>query len=294
MSWFVATILIISLLAGGGAVYAADDAVPGDVLYGLDQAMESVQLGLTHNPAARADLQRQLAAERLSEADQLAAAGVDDLSQVALTEYEALLTAVDDISAESPGVIRPFAAQETPTPTATPTLTPTATLTPTVTVTPTVTITPTVTMTPTITATPPVTNCVGGAMQPHAVTLAEHYDISYDEIMGWFCDGFGFGEIELAYDLSQANNQPVDEIFAQKQSGQGWGLIKQGAEGSPSSNAPGQNNTTPGQNNGNGQSGNNNGNNGTNNNGNGNNGNNGHGNSGNNGNNNGNNGRGRP
>ena len=44
--------------------------------------------------------------------------------------------------------------------------------------------------------------------------------------MGWFCQGFGFGEIDLAYSLSNQTGVPVDQIFAMKSSGLGWGEIK--------------------------------------------------------------------
>ncbi|MEA3438821.1 MAG: DUF5666 domain-containing protein [Chloroflexota bacterium] len=105
-----------------------------------------------------------------------------------------------------------------PTPTATPTITPTVTLTPTVTVTGTITVTPT----------PPIdAYCTGNAENhPTGKRLALRYQVSYDEIMGWFCQGFGFGEIVLAYDLSNQTGEPVAKIFALRQAGYGWGQIK--------------------------------------------------------------------
>jgi hypothetical protein len=125
----------------------------------------------------------------------------------------------------------------TPTATATITTTVTATITPTftatppltVTVTPTSTMTPTPTLTPTITPTPAatqVTDCTGANPQPKGQKLAELYGVPYEEIMGWFCQGFGFGEIDLAYSLSAQTGTPVDQIFAMKSSGMGWGEIK--------------------------------------------------------------------
>ena len=254
MTWLLAGLLIVSLIAGGGAVVAADDAVPGDALYGLDQALESVQLGVTQNSAARANLQKKLATERLQEADTLEAAGETELSQEAFTQYEALITAVNPSSdLQDPPDDND---DDDPEPTAT------ATVTPTVTITPTATITPTVTLTPE----PVVTDCTGND-QPHAQTLADKYEVDYDEIMGWFCDGNGFGEIELAYDLSLVNGQTAAEIFALREAGTGWGQIKKEVGGSPSDNAPGQQNrpdnngnngnTEPGNNGNNGNVGNN-------------------------------------
>jgi hypothetical protein len=44
--------------------------------------------------------------------------------------------------------------------------------------------------------------------------------------MGWFCRGFGFGEIEHAYSLGLQTGKPVAEIFAMRTSGMGWGQIE--------------------------------------------------------------------
>ncbi len=74
----------------------------------------------------------------------------------------------------------------------------------------------------------PITDCVGATPQPTAEMLAETYGVDYEEIMGWFCQGFGFGEIDLAYSLSQQNpDYSVEEIFALRSSGMGWGAIKE-------------------------------------------------------------------
>jgi hypothetical protein len=94
------------------------------------------------------------------------------------------------------------------------------------------TLTPTITPTPTVTPTPGLTptadpNCTGAQPHPTGMTLAERYGVPYEEIMGWFCQGFGFGEIDLAYSLSQVSGLPVADIFAMKSSGMGWGEIKQ-------------------------------------------------------------------
>jgi hypothetical protein len=99
---------------------------------------------------------------------------------------------------------------------------------PTLTYTP--TVTSTVTLTPTVTleaaGAPIVTDCTGANPQPTGLTLATRYGVPYDEIMGWFCQGFGFGEIDLAYTLSAQSGMSVGDIFAMKSSGMGWGVIK--------------------------------------------------------------------
>ena len=123
-----------------------------------------------------------------------------------------------------------------------PTMTPTATITPTATLTPTATVTPTATITPTMT----LTSTKGGIMctdpthqQPEAVRLAAKYKVTYAEIIGWFCQGFGFGEIDRAYALSAQTGTPVADYFGMKKFGLGWGEIKKltpqapGAPGAP-------------------------------------------------------------
>ena len=45
--------------------------------------------------------------------------------------------------------------------------------------------------------------------------------------MEWFCKGFGFGEIDLAYSLSLENGKPVSEIFTMRVSGMGWGQVRE-------------------------------------------------------------------
>ena len=112
-----------------------------------------------------------------------------------------------------------------PTPTATPTTTTTATVTPT----PTGTTTTTVTATPTPDGTPTPPDdyyCTGNNPHPTGSKLALRYQVSYAEIMGWFCQGYGFGEIDLAYSLSYETGTAVEDIFNMRQMGYGWGEIK--------------------------------------------------------------------
>jgi hypothetical protein len=123
----------------------------------------------------------------------------------------------------------------TPVPTWSPT--PDLTLTPT----PTLDITPT--PTPLVSPTPQATTCTGANPHPTGTTLALRYGVSYEEIMGWFCQGFGFGEIDLAYSLSLQSGTPVTEIFNLRKSGMGWGEIKKlllpDKKGGPPGSQPG-------------------------------------------------------
>ena len=86
--------------------------------------------------------------------------------------------------------------------------------------------------------------------QPEALRLAQRYGVSYDEIITWFCKGFGFGEIDLAYGLSLSSGHPVSEIFSMRSAGMGWGNIRK-ALASQTTPQPG-NDVNPGKGNGNG------------------------------------------
>ena len=135
----------------------------------------------------------------------------------------------------TPTVTRTTTVTSTPTETSTPTVTPTGTLaTPTSTPTATETPTPTMTGTP-ATATPTATvvpkndtqRCVDRTqVPPAALKIAQRFSVTPEEIMAWFCKGFGFGEIDLAYDLSLSSGLPVSDIFSMRSSGLGWGVIK--------------------------------------------------------------------
>ncbi len=76
------------------------------------------------------------------------------------------------------------------------------------------------------------TDCTGADPQPKGQALAGKYGVEYEEIMGWFCQGFGFGEIDLAYSLlsqeslKTAQTIDVDGLFDKRKSGLGWGQIK--------------------------------------------------------------------
>ncbi len=70
--------------------------------------------------------------------------------------------------------------------------------------------------------------CTGANPQPTGMELAARYGVDYGVIMGYFCnDHLGFGEIDTGYNLSLETNTPVEQIFAMRLSGMGWGQIKQ-------------------------------------------------------------------
>jgi hypothetical protein len=76
---------------------------------------------------------------------------------------------------------------------------------------------------------------------PVAEALAASFEVDYDTIMGWHCDGYGFGEIARALLLAEYDGtvtaQDLLDLFA---SGLGWGEIKKQYDVHPSELAPGQ------------------------------------------------------
>jgi hypothetical protein len=116
----------------------------------------------------------------------------------------------------------------TPTPEITETPDPEATITPTPTATAAPTVTPEVSPTPTTDG----GSCTGASPHPTGVKLAQRYGVSYEEIMKWFCQyRLGFGEIDLGYSLSRSSGKPVEDVFAMRTSGMGWGAIKKELQG---------------------------------------------------------------
>ncbi len=248
-------LLAAAVLGTGGAVYAANGASPGSALYGLDKATENVQYALTFGDHGKAELALQNATERLLEARDDAQNGDDegviealqgydeaynnaiallqddtpedqDLLEASLEEQDAILDevvaptctdvdgdGVDDVTGEScdppaptctdvdgDGVDdvtgEPCATEET------------------------------------------FDSCVGADPHPVGQYLADQYGVTYETLMGYFCgtdateDGEGtgrngFGEIRLAFRIAEASGDPVEDILALRDSGLGWGQIKQ-------------------------------------------------------------------
>ncbi len=86
--------------------------------------------------------------------------------------------------------------------------------------------TPGVTLTPEPTREGKRAGCdFNGWMHPDGSRLADRWKVPYQEIMGWYCRGYGFGEVDLAYELAHRSGRPVQDIFALCASGKGWGEI---------------------------------------------------------------------
>ena len=185
---------------GGTAVLSADKAVPGDILYGLDRSMESLRLSMARTPEKKVQLQLEAAQERLQEAQVLAERGDADLLDTALTGFdEAFTTATlvpvkqdfKQVEAVTAMLDEAFPVEE-----------------------------------PDEQDNP---RCFDPAVSSHptGARLATIYAVPYEEIMGWFCQGFGFGEIKIAYNISQETEYTVEDLFGMRDQGLGWGEIMQ-------------------------------------------------------------------
>ncbi|MCA9978602.1 MAG: hypothetical protein KC413_22735 [Anaerolineales bacterium] len=186
MSWVIVLVVISSFLLGGGAIVAADDAVPGDMLYRLDLSLEELRLTMTTNPAERLSLYLASADERLQEVAVLADEGADEAQLAGLlqayagamdgatravsgasdVDQETLLSILDEASATYDAELDDLLATTAVSSTA-----------------------------GTFNA---GVDCTGVILHPRGQSLAAQYEVPYEEIMDWFCSGFGFGEIGRA------------------------------------------------------------------------------------------------
>ncbi len=188
LSWLVVIVLAVIFFASSGLAYAADGAVPGDTLYGMDRALEDFRLSWTLSPQTAVRLRLNYAQERLAEAEKLLARGDEHLAKIAMDHFDLMMAAVEawqkhnnQVLDESDGE-RPLngftSVITTTTPTMTATITPTATdtpsATPSLTHTPTATSTPTVTATPTMTATATITPTSTTTFTPTTTAASTH------------------------------------------------------------------------------------------------------------------------
>lgn len=60
---------------------------------------------------------------------------------------------------------------------------------------------------------------------PTGARLAELYQVSYEQIMTWFCEGFGFGQIKHALDTARHTQGDPQTYLDARASDKGWGEI---------------------------------------------------------------------
>jgi hypothetical protein len=66
------------------------------------------------------------------------------------------------------------------------------------------------------------------AAHPAGLKLSTQYDVAYEDVMAWFCEGYGFGEIMLALQTSMIDEELTPEaLLAMKTETGGWGQVWQ-------------------------------------------------------------------
>ena len=218
LAWSLALVLILFFFIGGGTFFAANQSLPGDTLYPLNQTVEQWRLDLARDEQSRFELQLAFADKRLHEAARLARRG--DLVRVeeALAGYQALVASAAQTVETADPTQQPLLASRLEAATVihdnkldqlfmavSPDDEPP----------------PTDAETVTAVFCQPDSNLV----HPAASQLASQHNVAYEAIVDKFCQGFGFGEIGLAYNLSAQTDTAVEDLFALRAAGYGWGQI---------------------------------------------------------------------
>ena len=64
---------------------------------------------------------------------------------------------------------------------------------------------------------------------PVGARLAARYDVTYEQVMEWFCEGMGFGQIMLALQTARLTDVEPATLLDRRSGGEGWGEIWQDA-----------------------------------------------------------------
>ncbi len=246
MTWIAIAVLLASLFGGGVAVQASTDALPGQALYPLKVSLEDARLALA-DQETQLDLYLDFADRRLAEADRLLSTGAyDQLPSLFVKYWDTAATVAGKVSytplvsdevdaaradrfsqqvqtfsgllealpleqqqmiwlileeeGENPDegeeaeeqegeeVEEPGENEEVEELIAEPA-------------------------------------CMNHMIHPVAVKLSLQYDTPYNQLMGWFCQGFGFGEIMLALQASQSTELSAEELLLLKVELGGWGDV---------------------------------------------------------------------
>ncbi|MGD8997611.1 MAG: DUF5667 domain-containing protein, partial [Anaerolineae bacterium] len=228
---FMAAGAAVAILAFGlvAVTRAADGAVPGHPLYGLDRALEQVEARLTRDPSSLAQLRLRLAEERLGEVAQLVQAEDQSHLEEALGAYSDAVVALARVAGAGQGtgdlaaalaLDRVLASHEKQLRSA-------------------------------LQGAGGGEDdpwCTGQGTHPVAAALARRYAVEADTVMSWFCeDNFGLGEIMHALQTSEllsGTGVPSDTtpaaLLALKADLGGWGQVWQelGLIGRPSEPSP--------------------------------------------------------
>jgi hypothetical protein len=61
-------------------------------------------------------------------------------------------------------------------------------------------------------------NCTETNPHPVGQSIAESFNLTYEEVMTWFCSGYTFEEILLALQTSRQTDLPAEELLEMSQS----------------------------------------------------------------------------
>ncbi|NMC54544.1 MAG: hypothetical protein GYA48_13005 [Chloroflexi bacterium] len=64
-------------------------------------------------------------------------------------------------------------------------------------------------------------------MHPMGARLAERYEMDYTTLQGWFCEGYGWGQVMLALQTGTAMEMDPAMLLEARDAGEGWGNIWQ-------------------------------------------------------------------
>ena len=231
MNWIAIVVLLASLFGGGAAVQASSQALPDSPLYPLKTGIESLRLVVSSEPT-QTQLALEFANRRLEEAGKLienqaydylpeVVAGYWQLTRQALEkvsvtgalidnrtdnpaeliarQVDTMTALLDQLPTDQLSALEQSLEEETPAPQ------------------------PVEGEEPPISE-PLLTGCTNQT-HPIGVKLATAYRVPYETVMGWFCQGFGFGEIVLALQASQHSELSAEEILLLKVELGGWGEV---------------------------------------------------------------------
>jgi hypothetical protein len=68
--------------------------------------------------------------------------------------------------------------------------------------------------------------CQSTREHPRIVQLAAKYQVNYEDILELYCQGYTFGNIDLAYTLSKDYKKDIKEILLQYNIYKNWGQLK--------------------------------------------------------------------
>ncbi len=104
LAFALASVLLafFMLTSSAGVALASEQALPGDVLYGVKRGLEEARIALTADPISQVELLGSFADRRLSEIEDLTAAGRQEELPTAVSDYEKAMDRLSGASAHVP------------------------------------------------------------------------------------------------------------------------------------------------------------------------------------------------